>query len=476
MGHSVDSKLFELSMFFDGDLMTVTSITSLLPSGIYGSAIIDMNQKYTGAGQEATSPLDDIDDHLGFLDFNIVQNNKMNPTTAVQLTAGNYTPVAEICVEVADTVLNDPLGGTCLSFYHSRFATAGSFTNQYTTISENDAPNSTAPTMGMNYNDMNSSNGDEACLGMFCADCPTIGANIGNTCDDGDPNTVNDIIQNDCSCSGTIQYDCPTLSLNFGDACDDGNPNTLFDEVQNDCTCRGSEVYDCPIIKANIGDTCDDGNPNTFNDRIRNDCSCIGTPIDCDDVTNPGSIAGSKTICPGEDAGTIINAVSPSGGTGGAEYMWLRNNFKCDTTAWKVIPGAEDAEYNPGILTQTTYFRRCVRRESCPDWNMESNCVAIIVDPNCATAPSGSIMPCEVQYAFVGDHLEITGLNVPLVALKFVAEGWLPLLECDPWGRKCNSIETIKKPKEKGTYYLHLKTFEDWYTPGCDLFEKIEIE
>ncbi|MCP3930752.1 MAG: hypothetical protein GY705_16820, partial [Bacteroidetes bacterium] len=33
-------------------------------------------------------------------------------------------------------------------------------------------------------------------------DCPDIQANIGDSCDDGDPNTTGETIQNDCSCAG----------------------------------------------------------------------------------------------------------------------------------------------------------------------------------------------------------------------------------------------------------------------------------
>ena len=39
--------------------MTVTSVTSLLPPAIYGNAVIDMNTKYSGTGQDTASPLDD---------------------------------------------------------------------------------------------------------------------------------------------------------------------------------------------------------------------------------------------------------------------------------------------------------------------------------------------------------------------------------------------------------------------------------
>jgi hypothetical protein len=88
-------------------------------------------------------------------------------------------------------------------------------------------------------------------------DCPVISANFGDTCDDGDASTFNDVVLGDCTCAGT-PYDCVVLLANIGDACDDGDANTINDEVQADCTCAGtgislsnalliSAIYDGPL-------------------------------------------------------------------------------------------------------------------------------------------------------------------------------------------------------------------------------------
>lgn len=161
-------------LFFDGDYMTVTSVTSLLPNTFYGNANIDQNIKISGQGQEAASPLDDIDDNLGFLDFSIVQTNKANPPAATQISTGTYQPVAEICIEVINNAIDDLTGTKCLSLYHSRPATSGLITNQYTTISENNLPNTTVPTIGVNYEDMTPSNSTESCIGYQCG-CAALG-------------------------------------------------------------------------------------------------------------------------------------------------------------------------------------------------------------------------------------------------------------------------------------------------------------
>ena len=67
---------------------------------------------------------------------------------------------------------------------------------------------------------------------------------------------VFETIEIDCGTS----YDCPTLQANIGDSCDDGLALTENDVINANCECKGTpvQIYDCPIIQANIGDACDD--------------------------------------------------------------------------------------------------------------------------------------------------------------------------------------------------------------------------
>ncbi len=82
----------------------------------------------------------------------------------------------------------------------------------------------------------------------------------GDACDDGDADTENDTVQADCSCAGTpimmgvpgctdanaCNYD-PAATIDDGscvlpgDACNDGNPLTVNDTVQADCSCAGTD-------------------------------------------------------------------------------------------------------------------------------------------------------------------------------------------------------------------------------------------
>jgi hypothetical protein len=74
-------------------------------------------------------------------------------------------------------------------------------------------------------------------------------------------------------------FDCPEINLNVGDICDDSNPDTMNDVVGDDCVCRGVIAVDCPELGLNIGAPCDDGDANTTNDRVDANCICTGEPV-----------------------------------------------------------------------------------------------------------------------------------------------------------------------------------------------------
>jgi hypothetical protein len=70
-----------------------------------------------------------------------------------------------------------------------------------------------------------------------------------------------------------------------------------------------------------------------------------------------GDIGYSETICSGFSPGIIVSKVAPSGGNGAYVFEW---NYSNNGVNWYLIPSATGETYQPGILTQTTYFRRKV--------------------------------------------------------------------------------------------------------------------
>ncbi len=109
-----------------------------------------------------------------------------------------------------------------------------------------------------------------------------------------------------------------------------------------------------------------------------------------------GTIGNAQTSCGPFDPSAITNVTSVSSPYGGPfAYIWLvttdQNAVNGNNTNWTVIPGATGATYDPGHITQTTWYRRCARRNvsSCPNFDGESNWIKMTVNP----VPNATISP-----------------------------------------------------------------------------------
>jgi hypothetical protein len=105
-----------------------------------------------------------------------------------------------------------------------------------------------------------------------------------------------------------------------------------------------------------------------------------GVYAKCDNVTQGGEITGNEDLCGiGADPSVIANLIDPSGGFGVFEYLWLQSSIPIyngqGDPNWDMIPNSNAPFYNPGPITQTTYYIRCARRECCEDFPGESNIV-----------------------------------------------------------------------------------------------------
>ncbi|MCO6477748.1 MAG: right-handed parallel beta-helix repeat-containing protein [Phaeodactylibacter sp.] len=118
-------------------------------------------------------------------------------------------------------------------------------------------------------------------------DCPARMANIGDLCNDGNPNTINDAIDDNCNCAGA-PVSCPGTGDADGDGicadvdCDDNNANITTQDADGDGVCADVDCDDNDAsITSYTGQACDDGDNTTINDQVDGDCNCVGTPTPC---------------------------------------------------------------------------------------------------------------------------------------------------------------------------------------------------
>ncbi|MGN6645509.1 MAG: Ig-like domain-containing protein, partial [Cytophaga sp.] len=91
---------------------------------------------------------------------------------------------------------------------------------------------------------------------------------------------------------------------------------------------------------------------------------------------DPGTIAGDETLCAGGYPSMITSVTTESGGsfTNTTGYSWLVSDD--GVSNWTVIAGATNAQYQPGMLTKTTYYKReAYNYNLCDPSNRSSNIV-----------------------------------------------------------------------------------------------------
>ncbi len=141
------------------------------------------------------------------------------------------------------------------------------------------------------------------------SDCAPLDASIavepGDSCDDGNNATLDDIVDANCQCTGISDRDedgiadildnCPDTANSdqndsdedgIGDICDLDDDN---DGVMDDRDC---DPFD-NTITLSPGDICDDWDPTTTGDMIDENCECVGRPD-----TDMDGIADDEDNCP----------------------------------------------------------------------------------------------------------------------------------------------------------------------------------
>jgi parallel beta-helix repeat protein len=98
-----------------------------------------------------------------------------------------------------------------------------------------------------------------------------------------------------------------------------------------------------------------------------------------------GRIAADQTLCSGTTPASLTSQAPATGGTGMYTYQW---ESSVDNTAWTAISGATAADYAPGPVSATTYFRRQESSGACAP--VTSNTVALTIAPGLTAGTVGS--------------------------------------------------------------------------------------
>jgi hypothetical protein len=101
------------------------------------------------------------------------------------------------------------------------------------------------------------------------------------------------------------------------------------------------------------------------------DCSDPLCPC-CNTITSGGIISGNQLECLNYNPGVITSTSGASGGSGSVVYQW---EYSFDQISWEEIPGATGLTYDPGMIYQTTYYRRKAKNNTCVAWGPTSNVI-----------------------------------------------------------------------------------------------------
>jgi len=277
---------------------------------------------------------------------------------------------------------------------------------------------------------------------------------IGNSCNDGNNNTINDTYDSNCNCVGTLVVygctnpnacnynasatddngtcnmpDCAGICTGFitgpnvaGSSCDDGDSTTIYDTYNNACECKGVVIPGCTDANAcnynpgasldngscnmpdcagncngtlsgtiDTGDACDDGNDCTLNDMYDANCNCIGTLIDND---NDG-------ICDNQTTANLVVSALLSGA-----YEDSNGLMRDDLRTLNLIPNTDP--YFGTYNLDTTLLTSLTGSNAIVDW--------VVVELRDAVSPATIV---ESKAALIQRDGDIIDATLGTTALAF---------------------------------------------------------
>jgi len=113
----------------------------------------------------------------------------------------------------------------------------------------------------------------------------------------------------DFEISCAVPFDCPMLELNIGDACDDGNPETEGDVVDANCVCAGIDPCPNPVNDEATGALLNsDGRPWGVPGWDTFDVSCATLSREACDGSSPIADSWYYFVAEAENQGILVRA------------------------------------------------------------------------------------------------------------------------------------------------------------------------
>lgn len=183
----------------------------------------------------------------------------------------------------------------------------------------------------------------------------------------------------------------------------------------------------------------------------------------CENIARAGAILGDQELCgPGQETIKLTNDTFPSGANGFVEYAWFtaKTDSPFNEEEWEIVPNSNFVEWDPGLVNETTFYRRGARVQGCSDWKT-SNAVKIEVDSVAIAA-----IDVEGTVFCVNDQVEFSAFSSGNGAAYFWDFG---VNAIDHPSIDGNPVVSWAIP---GTYIVRLEVSRD----GCISVDEVQID
>ena len=285
----------------------------------------------------------------------------------------------------------------------------------------------------------------------------------GQSCTDNDDDGI--CLAEDCDDNDS------SIPTNPGTACDDGNPETNNDVIQADgCSCAGTPDTNspCDIVYTVSGSslTLNGGGMNSPHIKIRILAAGWNLVSECfDNCNNPHTFAG---LAAGDYTLDILLM-----DVNWSETCTFREDFTvsggpCTDNDNDGVCAAVDCDDNNNALPTTPGI-------SCDDGDPETDDDVIQADGcTCVGTPQGGgggSSQCGVNYSSSGNSITVSNWNAAHFKIKLLDGSWGPYFECID---NCNDPQVIGN-LAPDSYRLFVKLFDESWTVTCEFEETIVI-